>query len=583
MKRKLLIIPLVFLLASSLVAIGCAEDKGGVDPGDWGEPEYGDTLVYRAGFIDVITNPLDPRSTQFGAWIETLFHDDKTVDREEFGFGSNFYPLEYRAGRLAESWSQPDPLTIVVKLRQGVTWQDKPPAYGRPFTSADVVYTYDKVLGVGQFAGEEGDPFLSSLMPHVTECVATDDYTVEFHLSSENPFNAYEILMPWLAIPPTPYEYFELTPEEQADWHNAPGTGAFVLTDFVAGTSITATANPNYYGVDPRYDDNPLPYLDEVKILVIPDMATALSALRTGEIDMLVDAREYPTLSDTQSLAATHPQINHFQQNVMAPGIFFKWNQDTGTIDPPFDDIRVRKAMQLAINLEEIAETFFQGTVDGEPVGLMSPLSGEEWDFSFDEWPSELQEEYTYDLEAAQQLMADAGHAGGFDTEILSNPADAPEVLEIVQSMLLDIGIDMTINSVGMMEQRPMTHEGDYVTLWASIGGSTMSTPGDVIQSFYSKKFERLGVGGGVIDAGYDAIVERFFAATTLEAAAEVLTEADQYWLEQHWAVITFPAWSNQFSQPWVCGYQGERFWGPDTWAYIAHCWINSELKAEYK
>jgi peptide/nickel transport system substrate-binding protein len=427
-------------------------------------------------------------------------------------------------------------------------------------------------------------------MPHVTECVATDDYTVEFHLSSANPFNAYEILMPWLAIPPTPYEYFELTPEEQADWHNAPGTGAFVLTDYVPGTSITATANPNYYGVDERYDNNPLPYLDEVKILVIPDMATALSALRTGEIDMLVDAREYPTLSDTQSLAQTHPQINHFQQNVMAPGIFFHWDQDTGTIDPPFDDVRVRKAMQLAINNQLIADTFFKGTVDGLPVGLMSPLSGEEWDFSYDEWPAALQAEYSYDLAEAQQLMAEAAadgafvpnDLGGFDTEILSNPADAPEVLEIVQSMLLDIGIDMSINSVGMMEQRPMVMEGNYVTLWATVGGSTMSTPGDVIQSFYSQKFERLGVGGGVIDAGYDEIVERFFAAATMEDAAEILMEADQYWLEQHWAAITFPSWSHQFSQPWVFGYQGERFWGPDTWAYIAHCWIDQDIRAEY-
>ena len=279
-------------------------------------------------------------------------------------------------------------------------------------------------------------------------------------------------------------------------------------------------------------------------------------------------------------LAETHPHIVHFQWPVTGPGVFFHWNQHTGTITPPFDDIRVRKAMQMALDLDLIAETYYQGTVEGTPTGLMSPLAGD-WSLPFDEWPSELQEEYTFDLEAAQQLMADAG-VSTIETEILAASSDYPEVLLIVQNMFAEIGVDMDLNSIGMMEQRPMIQEGNFGTLWAAIGGASGSTPGDAIQSFYSQKFERLGGGGGAIDAGYDAIVERFIAATTLEEAAAVLTEADLYWLEQHWAVITFTAWSHQFSQPWIFGYQGERFWGPATWAYIAGCWVDPAIKAQY-
>lgn len=588
MNKKLIWVVLSLLVVVSMLSmlvVSCGEEEVTTTPPPTTtpptttpaeEPQYGGTLVYRAGFIDVIANPLDPRSTQFGPWIEALFMDDMTVDRSEFGFGCNFFPLEYRAGQLAESWEwkEGDPLTIIVHLRQGVHWQDKAPTHGREFTSDDVAYTYSKVLGTGEFAGQNPDPFLSALLPSIAEVVATETYTVEFHFKSVNPFTAYEVVNPWMSIPIAPREYYALTAEQQADWHNVPGIGAFMLTDFVSGTSMTAIANPTYYGVDERYDDNPLPYLDAVKILVIPDMATALSALRTGEIDMLVDARTYPTLADTLALAETNPDIQHFQQAVMAPGIFFHWDQATGTIDAPFDDIRVRKAMQLAVDNALIAETFYQGTVDGIPGGLLSPLAGD-WNVPFAEWPAELQAEYSYNLDEAKALMAEAGHADGFDATILTNPDDYPEVLEIVKAQLLEIGIDMTINSVGMMEQRPLVQAGNFETLWAAITGTTNSSPSDAVQSFYSKKFERIGQGGGAVDAAYDAIVERYKAATTEADCKAIFQEADRYWLEQHWAVITFTSWSHQFAQAWVKGYVGERFWSTNTWSYIARVWID--------
>ncbi len=538
----------------------------------WGEPKYGGTLVYRATFIDVVTDPLDPRAPQFGPWLEALFMDDMTVDRDEFGFGCNFFPVEYRAGQLAESWEQPDPTTVVVYLRQGVVWKGGP-AEGREFTSDDVVYTYDKVLGVGEFAGEDPNSVFSGVIPSVTECVAIDRYTVEFHLSSTSFFTIYEVLNPWMSITIAPREWYEeLTEEEQADWHNVTGTGPFMLTDYGDGTSMTCARNPDYYGIDARYG-NKLPYADAFKILVIPDMDTALAALRTGQIDILADARTYPTLPAAQQLAQTSPEINQFSWPVGGPGVFFHWDQGSGTITPPFDDIKVRTAMQLAIDNALIAETYYFGTVDGTPTGLMSPLA-EDWDFPFDEWPVELQAEYGYDLEAARQLMTAAGYVSNpLEVEILTSTSDDLELLEILQAQFADIGINMTINSMGMMEQRPLVQQGNFELLWTSITGGTNSSPKDVIQSFYSQKFERIGMGGGVIDAAYDAIVERFMAATTEAEAQDIFKEADRYWLEQHWAVITFPSWSTQFHQPWIKGYMGERFWSTMTWTYFAHMW----------
>ncbi len=582
MKRKLLIIPLAFLLAISLVAISCEEEEGVIKPSEWGEPEYGGYVVERAGFIDVITDPLDPRSTQFAPWLESLFTRDITVPTDEFSFLGTWIPLEYLTGQIAESWEykEGDPLTVIVKIRDGVIWQGGPTG-GRELTADDVEFTYNKILGVGEFAGQEPNPFYGSMYPNVIDCEATDDHTVEFHIKVSSPFAVDQIVMPWINPPIASREWYDQTDEEKADWHNVCGTGPFYPTDFVPGTSMVNDANPDYYYTDARYDDNPLPYADGVRIIVIPDMDSALSALRTGAIDILSDARTFPSLSQTEDLKASNPEISVFHQPVMAPGLFFAWDTEAGVIKPPFDDIRIRKAMQMAIDNETIAETLYEGTADGVLQGYMSPLVGEEWAYPFDEWPSELQEEYTYDLEEAQALMADAG-VTSIDVEILTTPTDFPEVLEIWQSMLGKIGVDLSINAIDMMAQRPMVQEGDFELLWVSIAGTANSSPSDAIQSFYSQKFEAVGQGNKVNDPAYDALVADFMAATNLDDCIDIFHEADQYWLEQHWAVIGFPTLSNQMIQPWVEGYLGQSLWGTSQWLYFAHMWIDSAVKAQY-
>ncbi len=576
MKRKLIMGLLFLALVAVPVAAAACEEEGGVTPGG-GEPQYGGTIIWRCGFIDVITDPGDPRSPQFGPWLESVFTDDRSVSVDEYGFEGNYTPIEYRTGQLAESWEYKDGdvTTIVVQLREGVKWQGTPTA-GREFTSDDVVFTYDMVLGVGEFAGHDPDAVFSPLVPAIDHVEATGTYTVEFHLKSAHPFAVNQVLSQTMDIVIRPREWYDLTEEEQADWHNICGTGAFMITDFVTGTSITTTANAEYYMEDMRYPGNKLPYADELKFLVIPDMDTALSALRTGEIDMLSDARQFPTLSQTQALMASNPEIQVFNQAVAAPALFFAWDTEAGTILPPFDDIRVRKAMQMAIDNELIAETFYQGTVEANLQGLMAPETG--WGYPFDDWPGELQDEYTYDLEAAQALMADAG-VTTIDTTVLTTQTDYPEVLEIWQGMLKDIGVNITINAMDMMAQRPVVQQGDFELLWSGAAGTANSSPVDAIQSFYEGKFESVGQGARANDPYYNGLVEDFLAATDIDECMDLFQEADQYWLEQHWLVIGFPTLSYQMIQPWLQGYEGQHLWSLSQWTYLSHTWIDPSLK----
>jgi ABC-type transport system substrate-binding protein len=591
MKRKLILGLLILaLIAVPMFAAACGEEEPTPpaqqeeeeeeeeeQPPPVEQPEYGGTIVQRVGFVDVITDPGDPRSAQYGCWLEGLFTDDRSVPVDEYSFEGNYTPIEYRTGQLADSWEYKagDPTTVIVNLRQGVIWQGIPTA-GREFTSDDVVFTYDMVLGVGEFAGSQPDAVFSPLIPAIDYVEATGPYTVEFHFKAAGPFAVNQVVCPSMDICVRPREWYDLTDEQKADWHYVTGTGAFVMTDFVTGTSITTTANDEYYLEDARYPGNKLPYADELKFIVIPDMDTSLSALRTGEVDLLIDARVYPTLSQTQELMASNPEINVYNQAVAAPALFFAWDTEAGVILPPFDDIRIRTAMQMAIDNALIAETYYQGTVESDLVGLMSEDTG--WGYPFSEWPAELQAEYTYDLEGAQALMADAG-VTSLDTTILTTADDYPEVLEIWQGMFKEIGVNMTINAMDMMSQRPVVQQGDFELLWSGAVGSGNSAPPDAIQSFYEGKFESIGQGARANDPYYNSLVEDFLAATTLDECHAIFKDADQYWLEQHWLVIGFPTLSYQMTQPWIKGYEGQHLWSLTQWGYYMHMWVDESLK----
>ena len=166
------------------------------------------------------------------------------------------------------------------------------------------------------------------------------------------------------------------------------------MQDFVSGSSATLIKNPNYWGYDERYPQNKLPYVDKFKIFVIPDDDAALAAMRNGKIDIMDEV----SLRQAQAMQKTNPEI---LQIPIPTGT-------TSTIDPrndkaPFNDIRVRKAMQMAIDLPTIARTYYSGTVDPYPSSLTSMyLKG--WGFPYEEWPQDLKDEYAYNPAAARSF-----------------------------------------------------------------------------------------------------------------------------------------------------------------------------------
>ena len=194
------------------------------------------------------------------------------------------------------------------------------------------------------------------------------------------------------------------------DWHHAVGTGPFILKDFVADNHANLVRNPNYWGHDERYPQNKLPYIDKLRLMIIPDQKTTLAEMRAGRID--VADQISPVLA--QEMRKTNPEI----LQIAIP-------QTAGTIDPrhdkpPFNDVRVRKAMQMAIDLPGLAKTYYKGTVEPYPSTITArALKG--WGFPYEEWPQDLKDEYAYNPKMAKKLLADAGYPDGFKTNIVAN------------------------------------------------------------------------------------------------------------------------------------------------------------------
>ena len=250
-------------------------------------PEYGGTLTY------VFSGEPNRTDAWFGAGagylvsgvIEKLGIGNWAIDRDVLNFHPLFIPESAFTGLLAESWSRPDPLTYVFKIRQGVHWHNKAPMNGRELTAEDIEYNFHRYFGLGEFS-EAGSTNLEEFGREPIESVtATDKWTVVMKLNRPSITFLSDVLNHWGAFinPPEVIEQHG----DVNDWQNVVGTGPYELTDFVEGSSFTHTKNPEYWRNDEKYPENRLPYIDELKALLLKEKATYLAALRSGRVDHL--------------------------------------------------------------------------------------------------------------------------------------------------------------------------------------------------------------------------------------------------------------------------------------------------------
>ena len=380
-------------------------------------PEYGGTITYARNQSPPTFDPLFHPWAQLGIGgvVESLAMNDWGIDRNEYGMDVVAYtPLFAKTGVLAESWSQPDPLTLILNIRQGVHWHDKAPMNGRELTASDIEYNLHRVYGLGSgWTADNKPPVLYgeavTNLP-VESITATDKYTVVMKLKEPLPFGALNTFLGHPSTNMLPPEVIEEHGDLQ-DWRNVVGTGPFELSDHVENSSLTWIKNPDYWGHDEKYPQNRLPYIDELNVLIMKEVATFIAALRSGKVDYVgfLGGTNIRLMDQVESLQRTNPEIELWPHVFRSNGAYA-----IETSEPPLSDIRVRKAMQMALDHETINETFYKGYGLWKPQGLIGDaLVG--YSTPFEEWPEALQQEYTYNPERAAELLDEAGYPRGAD------------------------------------------------------------------------------------------------------------------------------------------------------------------------
>lgn len=337
---------------------------------------------------------------------------------------------------LAESWETPDDTTIIYHVRKGAHWWNKAPLNGREITADDVVFSINRQWNAP--AAFHTSSWGASSRP--TSVKALDKYTVEvkvppnllgMHLSQTGGFLYIE--------PPEVVQQFG----NYQDWKVMVASGPFILTDYVSSSSLTFQKNANYWAHDPIHPENQLPYVDGLKRLIIPDASTRLAAMRTGKVDYL-QALSY---DDFKELHKQVPELETIR--LYGNSSFLVARVDK----PPFNDLRVRQAMNLALNKQEILDQYYSGQGDllswpwynwKANAGAYIPLKDLPTKPTTPDSRCGAQEVWGYNPDKAKQLLAEAGYPSGFKTNVVCTAAQV-DLLSICKDQLGKIGINMDL------------------------------------------------------------------------------------------------------------------------------------------
>ena len=580
-----ILLTLTLMVAALGVGLAIAAEKKYVTDPTTGKvvsaPEYGGTLT--TGYASAVAAHSDSWwGHNFGlaeknGVLEKPAIANWAIDRNEWAINSANTPTWGLRGALAESWETPDDTTIVLNIRKGVHWHDKAPMNGREFTADDMVYNYHRLLGLGS-GFTEPSPAIGDLGHVGIESItASDKWTVVFKLERPH-FFALSQILDYYSLWMYPPDVIKQDGDAK-DWRNLVGTGPFMLTDYVEGSSLTFEKNPNYWGFDEKYPENRLPYVDKIISLLMQEEVTRLAALRSGKIDYLGYATGggmIRTIDPVVSLAKTNPEIAQWPYLSRADFAF-----GVNVNKPPLNDIRVRKAMQMALDLETINDTIFHGRADTTPHGQVGEsLKG--WFIPFDEWPEEVKKGYMYDTEGAEKLLDEAGLPRGadgirFKTSVILGPWNSIDYYELAAFYWSEIGVDLEIQVLPAAEWLAKGAKASFEVLRSGSSGMHYFGEGRVSVFYTGSPWNAAAVS----DPDYDAMIDTLRATSDFEEYQRLFREADQYAIGKHWMIWGPDSPQYQLSQPWVKGYNGEAHMGNHQFsALFARIWIDQELKA---
>lgn len=353
---------------------------------------------------------------------------------------------------LAERWEvAPDGMSATFYLRKGVRYANVPPVRGRELVAEDVKFSFERHMEKGTYQHKVTD---------IASVEVLDRYTVKFNLKRPLPtFPA--LLADGLPVPVFPPEAYKADGGLHA---NFVGTGPFVLKYNRPGESYLFERNPNYWEKDK--DGRQLPYVDAIKGFILPDYATEVAAFRTKQVDFLPADR----LDQVREILKTTPDVYVYR----TPS--FGWGNISMHLNlekAPFNDVRVRRAMSMAIDRAHIVESLYGGDGDWWPPIPWSYLGKMSWPRNY----SMLGPWYQHNPKRARELLKEAGYPQGFKTTLTYNRGERRYPYEegalMFATFLKDIGISVDVRGLeagAFLEQR-MGGKWDGILLFTTPSG----------------------------------------------------------------------------------------------------------------
>jgi len=272
---------------------------------------------------------------------------------------------------------------------------------------------------------------------------------------------------------------------------------------------------------------------------LIQDSSTQLAALRTGKIDTMgVSTVQY------QALLESNPELVFVQGTPQIFGLTLRVDKE------PFTDVRVRTALQMALDTDAIAEL---NMVENTPCGLISPvMTG--FCYAYTDWSQSLKDEYKYNVSEAKNLLTQAGYPNGFDTSVLSGSDSVVANYEIMKAYLADIGVNMEIKIMDSATMRQYVTEGKQEGLLYGQGGMS-GTPPNVLARVDATN-NSLNIGRINDTTVQEVLAQINLVATTAEVQA-LMQKVDKLSIEQHWYVSAPGASNYTAMQPSLKGFSG--------------------------
>ena len=467
--KKLLVLALALTLTVSLVGCGdkVEDPKTTPTPGEGSTStapaavEYKDTLVWGQGADVTSLDPHQGKETPAVTVTDQIFDTLTVVDAES----GELKP------QIAESWEQTSETTYVFNIRKDVKFHD-----GSALTAEDVKFSIDRAIASSS---------VSYIVDFIDTVTVKDEYTVEITLDAPYAPTLRNLSVPFAAIVPKAV----VEKDEEAFKLNPVGSGPYKFVEWKQGDSVKLEA----------FDD----YMDgkaatqNLVMKVIPETSQRLIALETGEIDIA-----YDLLPNDLSKARENTDLTVYE----APSNSC-WYISMNMNKAPFDNAKVREAINYAIDRQTIVDTIASGA--GQPAdAIIAPAV-----FGYHSTGA-----YAYNPEKAKELLKEAGFEKGFETSLWVNDNQSRiEICQAVQAMLLDVGIkcEVEVMEFGSFIQRSTAGEHDM-----GFFGWTASTQ-DADYTYYSLEHSTKQGASGNRSFIHDPEIDKLVEAGRTTADAE--------------------------------------------------------------